>query len=112
IMVVKNIMIDLGLQPTKIELGEVELKDEHIPKSKLISEFQNYGFDLLDTKNARIIERIKNLITDLVQNKNSSLQVTLSEYLTQELHQDYSALSNLFSEVEGITIEKYYIHQK
>lgn len=48
----------------------------------------------------------------MVQNKNSVLKVTLSEYLSGELHQEYSSLSNLFSEVEGITIEKYYILQK
>ena len=48
----------------------------------------------------------------MVQNKNSNLQITLSDYLVQELHQDYSALSNLFSQVEGTTIEKYYIIQK
>lgn len=112
IMVVKNIMIDLGLQPIKIELGEVELKDDFFSKPKLITELQNYGFDVLDTKNARNIERIKNLITDLVQNKNNTLDIRLSEYLTSKIHQDYSNLSNLFSSLEGITIEKYYILQK
>ena len=66
----------------------------------------------MDNKKTKTIEKIKNRIIDLVHNKNSNLQITLSDYLVQELHQDYSALSNLFSQVEGITIEKYYIIQK
>lgn len=52
------------------------------------------------------------LIIDLIQNKNNSININLSDYLSQNLHQDYSALSSLFSEIENTTIEKYYIHQK
>lgn len=113
-MVVKSILEGLGLHPVQVELGEIELMEEEISsiKKQLIRELQSYGFDLLDDKKTRIIEKIKNRITDLVQNQNNQLDRTLSEYLSDELHQDYSALSNLFSEVEGITIEKYYILQK
>lgn len=113
-MVVKSILEGLGLHPVQVELGEIELMEEEISsiKEQLIRELQSYGFDLLDDKKTRIIEKIKNRITDLVQNRNNQLDRTLSEYLSDELHQDYSALSNLFSEVEGITIEKYYILQK
>ena len=113
-MVVKSILEGLGLHPVQLELGEIELIEEEISsiKEQMIRELQSYGFDLLDDKKTRIIEKIKNRITDLVQNQNNQLDRTLSEYLSDELHQDYSALSNLFSEVEGITIEKYYILQK
>lgn len=113
-LVVKMTLEKLGLTPTHIELGEIELQENDISavKEQLIIELQSLGFDLLDTKNAKTIEKVKNRIIDLVQNKNNALPITLSEYLSQELHQDYSALSNLFSEVEGITIEKYYILQK
>lgn len=112
-MVVKEILEKQGLTPIHIELGVVQLQEDDISseKIKLIMELQSMGFDLLDDKKKKIIERIKNLITELIQRENQ-MKFTLSEYLRSELHQDYSALSHLFSEVEGITIEKYYISQK
>lgn len=113
-MVVKSTLEKLGLHPLQVELGEIELQESDIStvKETLKKELQALGFDLLDDKKTQTIEKIKNLITELVHNKNSDLKVTLSEYLSREIRQDYSALSNLFSEVEGITIEKYYILQK
>ena len=51
-------------------------------------------------------------LIDLVQNKNNDIRITLSEYIVQNIHQDYSKLSNLFSNVEGISIEKYFINLK
>jgi AraC-like DNA-binding protein len=113
-MVVKSTLEKFGLVPVQVELGEVVLEENDISpiKEQLKQELQSFGFDLLDDKRTKTIEKIKNLIVDLVQNKNSNLQITLSDYLTKELHRDYSALSNLFSQVEGITIEKYYIFQK
>jgi len=113
-MVVKSTLENLGLHPVHVELGEIELQESDIShvKEQLKQELQSFGFDLLDDKKTKTIEKIKNRIVDLVQNKNCHLQIKLSDYLTHELHQDYSSLSNLFSEVEGITIEKYYILQK
>lgn len=113
-MVVKSELEKLGLHPILVELGEVEVEEQEIEplKTELIQRLQALGFDLIDNKKSRLIERIKNLIIDLVQNKNSQLDVNLSDYLSQQLLQDYSTLSNLFSEVEGTTIEKYFIHQK
>ena len=102
------------LHPIQVDLGEIELKENNIDqvKDQLIEELKSFGFDLLDDKKSKIIEKVKNRIIDLIQNKNNQLQLKLSEYLSEELRQDYSSLSNLFSEVEGITIEKYYILQK
>lgn len=113
-MVVKTTLEKLGLHPVHVELGEIELQENDISllKKNLKQELQSFGFDLLDDKKSKTIEKIKNRLVDLAQNKDNDLQIKLSDYLTQELHQDYSALSNLFSEVEGITIEKYYILQK
>lgn len=113
-MVVKGSLERLGLHPVRVELGEVELRENDISakKDQIREMIQSFGFDLLDDKKTKIIEKIKTRIVDLVQHRNSDLQVPLSDYLSQELHQDYSALSNLFSAVEGITIEKYHILQK
>jgi len=114
IKAVSNILEELEVPYAAIKLGEVEILETDISavKELLTQKLQILGFDLLDDKKTKSIEKVKNLITDLVQNKDSNIEVTLSEYLSRELHQEYSSLSNLFSEVEGTTIEKYYILQK
>jgi len=95
-------------------LGEVEIVESTIDhvKEELSKNLQAIGFEIIDNKRSKTIERIRNLIIDLVQNKNNQLNTNLSDYLSEQLHQDYNSLSNLFSEVEGTTIEKYYIQQK
>lgn len=111
---VRSTLEDVGLHPTQVELGEVKIQEESISsvKDRLVKKLQHQGFDLLDNKRTQTIERVKNLITDLVQNKNNNIDMNLSDYLAKKLNKDYSYLSNLFSEVEGITIEKYHILQK
>jgi len=113
-MVVKSTIEKLGLHPVQVELGEVEILETDISavKELLIQKLQFLGFELLDDKKTKSIEKVIGLIIDLVQNKDNNIEVKLSEYLSRELYQDYNSLSNLFSEVEGITIEKYYILQK
>ncbi len=113
-MVVNSVFESIGINPISVELGEVELKND-IPenlKRQLLKSLQAIGFDLIDDKKSKTIDKIKTLIIDLVQNKSNDLKINLSNYLSQELHQDYNTLSNLFSEVENTTIEKYFINQK
>jgi len=114
ILVVKSKLLKLGLNPISVGLGEVELKENisKQQKEKLAKNLQLLGFELIDTKKSKTIERIKNLIIVLVHQKNNQLTTTLSNYLSKDLLQDYNTLSNLFSEVEGITIEQYFIAQK
>jgi AraC-like DNA-binding protein len=113
-MVVKSEFEKLGLRTISVELGEVELQDPiSAPKKEvLLKNLQALGFDFIDDKKSKAIEKIKNLIVDLVHHKNNELKVNLSDYLVENLNQDYSTLSNLFSEVENTTIEKYFISQK
>jgi len=113
-MVVKSEFEKLGLHTTSVELGEVELQDPITESQKeiLLKNLQTLGFDFIDDKKSKTIEKIKNLIVDLVHHKNNDLKVNLSDYLVENLNQDYSTLSNLFSEVENTTIEKYFISQK
>lgn len=113
-MVVKSVFEELGLQPIRVELGEVELTETDISqfKANITQSLEHYGFELLDDKRAKVIAKVKTLIIDLIHTQNNRLDEPLSSYLSNALHRDYSALSNLFSEVEGITIEKYYILQK
>ena len=113
-MVVKSEFEKLGLQTIAVELGEVELEEEISDKQKevLLENLQILGFDLIDDKKTKTVEKIKNLIVDLVHHKNNDLKINLSDYLAENLNQDYNSLSNLFSEIENTTIEKYFISQK
>lgn len=113
-MVVRNELEKLGLHIISVELGEVEIENviNEIEKLKLRNVLQDLGFDLIDDKRSRIIERIKNLIVELVHENNSDLKINLSDFLISNIHHDYNYLSNLFSEIEGTTIEKYFILQK
>ncbi len=113
-MVVKSELEKLGLEPVSVELGEVEIKENNIDpvKIELLANLQSLGFDLIDDKKSRIIEKIKNVIIDQVHYHDNDAKSNLSDVLTGELNYDYNYLSNLFSEVEGTTIEKYFIAQK
>jgi len=114
IMVVQNELEKLSLDIKNIKLGEVTLEKEPTPKEKekLAEVLIPLGFELIDDKKSRVIEKIKNVIIDLVHYQDNDNKNNLSDILSRELHQDYNYLSNLFSEVEGTTIEKYFIAQK
>lgn len=114
IMVVQNELDKLDIISKNIKLGEVTLEEELTDEQKknLEATLDPLGFKLIDDKKARIIERIKNVIIDLVHHQDSEIKHNLSDILSSELHHDYNYLSNLFSEVEGTTIEKYFISQK
>lgn len=113
-MVVKNEIEKLGYQTITVELGEVELENTGRPinRDEILQTLQPLGFELIDDKRSQLIEQIKTTIIDLVHNKNNDLRTNLSNYLNNLIHHDYHYLSNLFSEVEGTTIEKYLIAQK
>lgn len=113
-MVVKAELEKLGLQPLVIELGEVTLSRDlnQDEKSKIARTLVGLGFDLIDDKKRKQIERIKTLIISLVHQHDSDIKTNLSDYISGHMEQDYNHLSKLFSEVEGTTIEKYHIAQK
>lgn len=113
-MAVRTLFDEMKISVLSIKLGEVELSKtlENLEKKQLSEKLKALGFELLDDKISKTIERIKNRIIDLVHHQNEQLKINLSSYLSEDLNQDYSALSNLFSETEGITIEHYFIAQK
>ncbi len=114
IMVVEQELQKLGIEGGKVTLGEVETAAE-IPQQKLEQLRTNLaavGFELLDNSKQQIIEKIKNIIIKQVHYSDEEPRQNLSKILSKALHKDYSYLSNLFSEVENITIEKYLINQK
>lgn len=114
IMVVQNELDKLGVNVKHIALGEVLLEKELTPEEKtnLDNVLIPLGFEVIDDKKSRTIEKIKNIIIDLVHRQDNETKNNLSDVLSKELHHDYNYLSNLFSEVEGTTIEKYLIAQK
>ncbi|TSJ41314.1 AraC family transcriptional regulator [Fluviicola chungangensis] len=113
-MVVKSELEQLGLQPLAVELGEVELKEALTTeeKKRIDTRFRELGFELIDDKKSRLIERVKNLVIELVHHSDETLKMNVSDYLMQFIPMEYKYLSNLFSEVEGTTIEKFYIAQR
>ncbi len=114
IMAIQNIFDDRNLEVEKIRLGEVilpnELSDDE--KRDLEDSLVALGFELIDDKKSQIIERIKNSIITLVHHQQNETKNNLSDILSDKLNHDYGYLSNLFSEVEGTTIEKYFIAQR
>ena len=113
-MVVKSELEKLGLHYTSVELGEAEL-EENISaeiKNQLDIALRNSGLEIIDDKKGKLIERIKIIIIELVHYSEEPLVIKLSEYLSSKLHYDYTYLANLFSEVQGTTIEKFYITHK
>lgn len=114
IMVVQNELEKLGLDFTNITLGEVNLTKELQPNEKILLEkaLVSLGFEVIDDKKSRIIEKIKTVIIDLVHHQDNDAKNNLSDILSEKINHDYNYLSNLFSEVEGTTIEKYFIAQK
>lgn len=113
-MVVKDELIKLGLHPTTVELGEVEISEslDNKAKKKLDEVLQTFGFELIDDKKSQLIEKIKNTIVELVHYSDDQIKTNFSDHISTKLQHDYSYLSNLFSAVEGTTIEKYFIAQK
>lgn len=114
-MVVWQQLENLHLHPVKIVLGEVEISESEIPTEKkeiLNLELKKFGFELMDDKKSRLIEKIKTSIIQLVHNSIEHPKINFSSYISSSLNHDYSYLSKLFSEVEGTTIEQYFIAQK
>lgn len=113
-MVVKAELEKSGFENAIVELGEVELTKEptKLQLEKLDESLRQLGFELLDDKKSRIIEKIKNIIIQQVHHSSVPPNVNLSDLIADQLHYDYPYLSNLFTESEGITIEKYFIAQR
>ena len=113
-MAVEQVLKDVGLTPERIDLGEVWVIDvpTEAQLAQLKTRLEALGFELLDDQRQQMIERMKTAIIALVHHHQGNKTLNLSVYLSQLLHRDYSALSKLFSEVTGVTIERYFIMQR
>jgi len=114
-MAVHEILNKLEIPYIEVRLGEVVLKEPQKPDTlkTLSEELHGIGFELIEDQALQIVEKIKNAIIDLVRNtRQKHNPYNFSDYLADRLNKNYHYLSNIFSEKEGITIEKYMILQK
>lgn len=113
-LMVKSELEKLGLHHTSIELGMIEIKENLTEelKQELKSNLAESGLELLDDKKSIIIDKIKNVIIELIHYSDEMPKVNYSDYISEKLNYDYTYLSNLFSEVKGITIQHFIINHK
>ena len=114
VLVVKQELEKMKLQASHVGMGEVELSKQPTEKQLKVfdARLQELGFELLDDQKQRQIERIKSLLIKKVQSGDIGDHFSISSLLSKELNKDYSSISRLFSEVEDITIEQFFILQK
>ena len=113
-MVVKDELKKLGLHFIVVDLGEVEIMENisNDVRVKLKSALFNSGLELMDDKKAVLIEKIKNVIIDMIHYSDEVPKMNYSDYISEKLQHDYTYLSNIFSEVKGITIQQFIIIHK
>lgn len=113
-VVVKEALEELDITPVKVELGEIETKEEvsDEDKLKLNKKINKVGLELLEKKQGILVEKIRQAIIDYVHNSDEKPNVKFSALLSKKLNHSYSYLSNFFSEVEATTIEQYMISLK
>lgn len=111
---VRDELKKLGLHFIVVDLGVVEIMEtismeKHLllKQGLLIS-----GLELMDDKKAILIEKIKNIIIEMIHHSEEVIKVNFSDYLSEKLEHNYTYLANLFSEVQGTTIEQFIISHK
>jgi AraC-like DNA-binding protein len=114
IMTVESILKKLDLPFIKVKLGEVELEEppEQDQLQVLSDELTSVGFELIETRVNRIVEDIRKLVLNYLALRADDQKLKLSSFITSGLHYDYSYLSDLFSSIEGTTIEQYFLLQR
>src|SRR5688572_26465763 len=104
----------IGLHATSIDLGTVEILEKVTEEQRelLKKRLLKSGLELLDDKKSILIEKIKNVITEMIHYSDELPKQNYSDYISEKLNYDYTYLSNIFSEVKGITIQQFIILNK
>ncbi|HEU5292279.1 MAG TPA: AraC family transcriptional regulator [Cyclobacteriaceae bacterium] len=103
----------LNLHPVAVDLGVVDVEQITIKqREELKKNLLKSGLELLDNKKSILIERIKNVITEMIHYSEEIPTQNYSDYISEKLSYDYTYLSNIFSEVKGITIQQFIIVHK
>jgi len=113
-MAVKEALRSMGLHFIVVDLGEVDLMETLSKEQRdLLNEtLKISGLELMDDKKAVLIEKIKNTIVEMIHHSEESVKTNFSDYISKKLEYDYTYLANLFSEVQGTTIEHFIISHK
>ncbi len=113
-LTVKAELKKLGLHFIMVDLGEVEIMEDitGLQRQQLQQSLIDAGFQLMDDKRAVLIEKIKTVVIQMVHHSDELIKVNFSNFLSEKLHYDYTYLANLFSEVQGTTIEQFIISHK
>jgi hypothetical protein len=113
-MMVKEQLNKLGLHFIVLELGEVDIMEDLTTQQRndLKYGLSLSGLELMDDKKAVLIEKIKNVIIEMVHYADEFPKTNYSDYISEKLKHDYTYLSNIFSEVKGITIQQFIIIHK
>lgn len=113
-MIVKEELTKLGLHFVIVDLGVVEILEDisELNREQLKVSLLKSGLELLDDKKTILIEKIKNIIIEMIHYTDETSRVNYSDYISQKLNYDYTYLSNIFSEVKGITIQQFIIIHK
>jgi AraC-like DNA-binding protein len=113
-MMVKEALRKLGLHFIVVDLGVVDVMEVLTDRQKesLRVMLSNAGLELMDDKKAMLIEKIKKVIIEMVHYAEELPKTNFSDFISTKLDYDYTYLANLFSEVQGTTIEQYIISHK
>jgi AraC-like DNA-binding protein len=113
-MAVREELKKLGLHFIIVDLGEVEVMENLSAEmlEQLKRSLFNIGFELITDKRSVLIEKIKNSIIEMVHHSDDIIKTNFSDFLSEKLNYNYTYLSNLFSEVQGTTIEQFVIQHK
>jgi len=113
-MLVKEELKKLGLHFVIVDLGEIDIMEDISPdeRAELKTALLKSGLELMDDKRAILIERIQNVIIEMIHHAEESPKINYSDYISEKLNFDYTYLSNIFSEVKGITIQQFIIIHK
>ncbi len=113
-MMVKEELKKLGLHFIVVDLGEIEIMEDISLeiRDQLKQSLLQSGLELMDNKRAVLIEKTKNVIIQMIHHSEEMVKVNFSDYLSEKLNHDYTYLANLFSEVQGTTIEQFIIAHK
>jgi AraC-like DNA-binding protein len=112
--IVESELAKVGIKCTMIDLGRVQITGSitHLQTQEIAIALLDYGLELLDNKKSILIERIKQVIVDMIHHSEIPLKTNFSDYLSNKLNLDYTYLANIFSDVQGITIEQFIILHK
>ncbi|MDQ6757273.1 MAG: AraC family transcriptional regulator [Bacteroidota bacterium] len=113
-MIVKSELDNLGLEYNLLELGEVELieKPSAVKNEELKMALLKWDFELMDNRKTILAERVKAVVIEMIHVSKEFPKTNYSDYISKKLLHDYTYLSNVFSEVENITIEHFIIAHK